>query len=34
MNFFIASALLNAFIAGLLGFIVILKNRKELTIPV
>jgi len=30
MNFFIASALLNAFVAGLLGLIVILKNRKDI----
>lgn len=30
MAFFIYSALLNAFIAGLLGIVVILKNRKEL----
>lgn len=30
MNFFAYSALLNAFIAGLLGFLIILKNRKEL----
>ncbi len=31
MNFFIFSALINAFIAGLLGIIVFLKNKKELT---
>lgn len=30
MNFFIFSALLNAFVSGLLGIIVFLKNRKEL----
>jgi signal transduction histidine kinase len=30
MNFFIYSALLNAFIAGLLGIVVILKNRKDI----
>jgi len=30
MTFFIYSALLNAFIAGLLGIVVILKNRREL----
>ena len=29
MNFFIFSALINAFISGLLGFFVILKNRKD-----
>lgn len=30
MNFFIYSAIFNAFIAGLLGLVIILKNRKEL----
>ena len=29
MSLFIFSALFNAFVAGLLGFVVILKNRKE-----
>uniref|UniRef100_A0A7C3SMJ0 Histidine kinase N-terminal 7TM region domain-containing protein n=1 Tax=Dictyoglomus turgidum TaxID=513050 RepID=A0A7C3SMJ0_9BACT len=30
MNFFIISSLINTFVAGLLGFVIIFKNRKEL----